>query len=129
MDFKEEMNVKVLTDYKQLEGKTISFAHMAQFANQITLATTDKEVLMATFEGMSEDDLEIRVFNMYNVISVVHRDKYIREELAKLDIFDLAEWKQAQVERQRLEEEKRRMAQEKRDREEYERLKAKFETQ
>jgi hypothetical protein len=123
------MKMKVLKDYKQLEGKTISFSHMAQFAEQITLVTTDDEVLMATFEGMSEDDLEIRVFGLHNVISVIQRDKYIREELSKLGVFDLEEWKQAQAEKQRQEEENRKKAQEERDKKEYERLKAKFEGQ
>lgn len=118
--------MKVITDYKNLVGKTISFAHMAQFANQITLATTDGEVLMATFEGMDEDNLEIRVFNKYNVISVLQNEAYLREELDKLGIFDLSEWEKGQVEKKRIEREKRLNAQEEKDKKEYERLKAKF---
>lgn len=119
--------MKVIADYRQLVGKTISFSHMAQFADQITLATTDGEVLMATFEGMSEDDLEIRILHQYAVIAVLQRDRYLREELDKLGIFSLDEWKKENEERQRIAQENRLKAQEERDRKEYERLKAKFE--
>lgn len=119
--------MKVITEYKNLEGKTVSFAHMAQFANQITLATTDGEVLMAKFEGMDEDNLEIRVFNKYNVISVLQNEAYLREELDKLGIFNLAEWKKEQVKKQKEESERYKRQKEEREREEYERLKAKFE--
>jgi hypothetical protein len=119
--------MKVLTNYKDLEGKTIAFAHLAQFADQITLATTDGGVLMANFEGMDVDDMEIRIFNKHSVISVIQRNTYLREELDKLEIFNLEEWKNEQEKQRRLEEEKRKKAQEERDRKEYERLKVKFE--
>ncbi|GIN22563.1 hypothetical protein [Siminovitchia fordii] len=120
--------MKVLTDYKQLEGKTIAFAHMAQFADQITLVTTDDEVLMATFTQEYEDEFEIKVFNKYNVIYAINNDKYIREEFSKLGIFDLEEWKEEQEKKQRLERQNLKMIREMREREQYEKLKAKFES-
>jgi hypothetical protein len=120
--------MKVITNYELLVGKTISFAHMAQFADQITLATTDGEVLMATVEVDEDfDDTRIYVFNQWKVINSIQNDSYLQEKLNKLGIFNLAEWKKEQEERQRKEREERLKAKEDHERKEYERLKAKFE--
>lgn len=120
--------MNVLTDYKELEGKTISFSHMAQFADQITLATTDGEVLMAAFEAGDDEDIQIRILREHSVVSVIQRHSFLREELDKLGIFNLDKWKEEQEEKQRVERERRLLEQEERDKREYERLKAKFET-
>jgi hypothetical protein len=123
---KGDGEMKVISDYENLVGKTIAFSHMAQFADQITLATTDGEVLMATFEG-DGDDLEIRVFHQHNVIGVLQRDKYLREELDKLGIFNLAEWKAEQARQQKERVEKSIREQEERERKLLAELKAKYE--
>lgn len=119
--------MKVLTNYKDLEGKTISFAHMDQFAEQITLATTDGEVLMATLDGYDIDQFEIVVKKRNGVIFVIDRDEYLREKLNELGIFNLEEWKKERAEEERIDKENRLKEQEKREWAEYERLKAKFE--
>lgn len=118
--------MKVITDYNNLVGKTISFAHMAQFADQITIATTDGEVLMAAFEGY-EDDLEIHVFNQHKIIATLQIDRYLREELDKLGIFNLAEWKAEQARQQKERVEKSKREQEERERKLLDDLKAKYE--
>jgi hypothetical protein len=53
--------MNILKSYEDLVGKTIAFSHMAQFASQITLATTDGDILMVTFELEDDDNMEIRV--------------------------------------------------------------------
>lgn len=122
--------MKILTNYNQLVGKTISFSHMAQFADQITLATTDGEVLMATLEyDDDEDDIQIRVLNEYTVIGIIQKHSYLQKELNKLGIFDLEEWKREQEKRRKEEQEKYRQKKEQQEREMYEKLKVKFESQ
>lgn len=120
--------MKVLDDYNQLLGKTIAFAHMAQFAKQITIATTDNEVLMATFE-MDEygEESNIRVYHEWHVLDAINKNEWLRLQLGILGIFDLSEWEKEQVERKRIERERRLKAQEEKDKKEYERLKTKFE--
>jgi len=121
--------MKVLEDYEKLVGKTIAYVNMAQFADQITIATTDGEVLMAEMilQGEWGDEKEIVILSEDRVLNRLHTNPYIRKKLHELGIFDLEAY-----ERQRqkeLEEERRRLReqQEKREYEEYLRLKKKFE--
>lgn len=118
--------MKVITDYKQLEGKTIAFAHMAQFAEQITLVTTDGEVLMTTTDG-DDFDKEILIYNKGSVVLAIRKSKYLQEELDKLGVFNLQEYKKELERRQQEQIEKSTRELEEKERKEYERLKAKFE--
>lgn len=123
--------MKVLTDYAQLEGKTIAFSHMAQFAEQITIATTDGCILMATFDVADDygEVLHIRVLQKNRVLVVLYSNqgKWIREELSKLGLLDIEAYKEEmklKAEREKIE---RIAAYEASERRNYERLKAKFE--
>lgn len=120
--------MEILTDYKDLVGKKIVFSHMAQFAEQITLATEDGYVLMATFEY---DDLaeESRVKVMYphSVIRVLNGQEWIRNELGRLGIFDIEKYKEEQRIKQEKEKEEYLIKLEEKERAEYKRLKAKYE--
>lgn len=123
--------MKVLTDYEQLVGKTIAFAHMAQFADQITLATTDGDVLMATMDNQDEwgGDKETTVYYEHMVINTLNHEPYLRKKLGELGIFDIEAYK---AKRQKEMEEAKRIREEKRKKyelEEYKRLKAKFESE
>lgn len=121
--------MKILTSYLDLVGKTISFTHMAQFADQITIATTDGEVLMVVQEGDEDsfDSKQVRVLSRSAVLRVLENSDYLRVELAKVGAYDLAAYNKRIAE----EEAERRAAAIKRkedsDRAEYERLKSKFE--
>jgi hypothetical protein len=120
--------MKVITDYEQLVGKTISFVHMAQFADQITIATTDKEVLMATFDfDEFEGESEIRVLNKHQVIKAIQDNVYLQKELDKLGIFNLEEFKKEQEKKQREEMELYKKQQEEKERKLLAELKAKYE--
>lgn len=121
--------MKILTKYDELIGKKIVFSHMAQFAEQITLATEDGSVLMATFDIVDEEEQNIRILSSHHVLRVLKSDrgKWMREELAKLGVFDLDAYQAEQTEIREREQAKWKIEQEKRERQELERLKAKFE--
>jgi hypothetical protein len=121
--------MKILTDYAQLEGKTIAFTQMAQFAEQITIATTDNEVLMVTFDIEEEygERKEIRVLHEGLVYKKIKEDKYLREELSKRGIFDLEKYKE-EMEAERISQKKRlEKEKEERELEQLAKLKAKYE--
>ncbi|MEB2281098.1 hypothetical protein LAV73_14005 [Lysinibacillus xylanilyticus] len=64
--------MEILEDYKNLVGKKMVFSHMAQFAEQITLATEDGCVLMATCDyNEMEDGPIVRVLRSPFVIQVL----------------------------------------------------------
>ncbi|MEK4122050.1 hypothetical protein [Lysinibacillus sp. FSL K6-0102] len=118
----------ILTDYKDLVGKKIVFSHMAQFAEQITLATEDGCVIMATFDydEMAEES-RVRVMYPHSVIQVLERHEWIRNELGRLGIFDIEKYKEEQRIKQEKEKEELRKRQEVKELAEYARLKAKYE--
>lgn len=126
--------MEVLESYPKLEGKTIAFTHMAQFAEQITIATTDGCILMAKFgynddvEDCDYDRPEIYVLGKHRVLGILESDKgkYIREELAKRDLFDIEAFKERENIKREKELAERRIKREEREKAEYERLKAKF---
>jgi hypothetical protein len=104
--------MKILTDYESLEGKTIAFCHMAQFADQITIATTDGEVLMVTMEDY-DGDKEINILHEGEVMRELGFSAYLRNELGKRGIFDLDAYKtqkekEAEENRKKWEEKKRK---------------------
>lgn len=120
--------MEILTDYKELNGKKIVFTHMAQFADQITIATEDGCILMVTrFLDECGDSGEFYVYPKLRVMTTLHQSEWLREELGKLGVFDIEKYKED--ERIRLEKEKleRQSQKEQREKEEYERLKLKFE--
>lgn len=120
--------MEILTDYEELNGKKIVFTHMAQFADQITIATEDGCVLMVTrFLDECGDRGEFYVYPKLRVMATLHQSEWLREELGKLGVFDIEKYKED--ERIRLEKEKleRQRQKEQREKEEYERLKLKFE--
>lgn len=121
--------MKILTKYEELVGKTIALTHMAQFAENITIATEDGCVLVAT-QNLDEEygeRKETRVLWEPHAIRYIEENRYLREELTKLGIFDINAYKEKQAKLERERKEKFVMEQAKREREQYERLKAKFE--
>mgnify|MGYP000250281088 CR=1 len=121
--------MKVLTKYEDLVGKTIAFSHMAQFADQITLVTTEGEVLMATADTDEWEDKEIRVFNKHNILNALESDRYLQEELSKLGIFDLEEYKKEQERKRKEQIELAKKQNEERERKQLAILKAKYESE
>ena len=121
--------MEVLSNYEQLVGKTIAFAHMAQFADQITIATTDGGVLMVEMENREEwsYDKEVTVFNEPMVMRTLNSDPYLRKKLSDLSIFDLEAYEEKRKKEMEEAKRKREELKKKKEREEYERLKAKFE--
>jgi len=123
--------LKILEESDQLVGKTIAFAHIAQFAKAITLATTDKEVMVIEQGLHDEDDdmfrSEISIYHKYRAMEYIEGHKYLREELAKKGIFDLDEYRQKEQEKRERERVEFRKQKEAKERKEYERLKHKFE--
>lgn len=115
--------MKVITDYRDLVGKTIKFSHMAQFAEQITLVTTDNEVLMVTVDECSEVDL----YNYYRVIGTIRSDKYLRDKMFELGVVDIEKWVAEEKKRQEEEAKKRKEEAEKKEYATYLKLKAKYE--
>jgi|SRR5690625_1301384 len=109
--------MKVLENYDDLTGKTIAFTHMEQFSDQITIATTDGCVLMATFEVWDDcdGDVQIKVLREPHVVRRVQINKYLGEELGKLGIYDLEAYKKEQERKRKLEQERFRQEKEERE--------------
>lgn len=120
--------MKIITDYEELVGKTIAYSHMAQFANQITLATTDGDVLMASFEIEDDDNIQIRVLWEHVVLNIIKESTHLQNSLSVLGIWDLAAYQKEVQERQRILKEERAKAQEVRERKQLAELKAKYES-
>ncbi|MBZ5203219.1 hypothetical protein HU147_18610 [Planomicrobium chinense] len=122
--------MEVLDNYQALEGKTIAFTHMAQFAEQITIATTDGCILMASFDFGITEDVEIYVLPKMKVLQKLESDrgKYIREELGKRNLFDIKAFKEQEKARLDKRQAEFRAERERKEKEEYERLKEKFES-
>lgn len=111
----------------ELIGKEIAFIQVAQFAENITLATKDGDVLVIT-QDVDEfgERKETRILNELYAQRHIESDRYVARKLAELGIFDLKAY-QAEEERKRLENvKKQKQAQDKRDWEEYQRLRKKF---
>jgi len=120
--------MKILRSDKELIGKTIAFSHMAQFAENITIATEDGCVLVVR-QNFDEDydTSEITILNEYRALRYIEDNAYIRDTLGELGIFDIEAYRKKQLEekaRKQKEYEERKL---KEERELYERLKAKFE--
>lgn len=100
--------MNILTNYPGLVGKTIAFAHMAQFADKITLATTDGHVLMATIEcDEYEDKKEVHIYREHRVLAELDKNAWLREQLGALGIFDLVAYKEQERLRMEKEQEER----------------------
>lgn len=120
--------MKIIRNEKELIGKTIAFAHMAQFAENITIATEDGCVLVVrqVFDEDTEDS-EIDVLSEHRALRYIENNDYIRDTLGELGIFDIVSYRKKQLEeraRKQKEYEERKLREE---RELYEKLKAKFE--
>lgn len=120
--------MKIIRNDKELIGKTIAFAHMAQFAENITLATEDGcVVVVKQLYDLDTDESQITILGEPNALRYIENNDYIRETLGKLGIFDIHTY------RQKMQEERMKRIQEygakklKEERELYEKLKAKFE--
>jgi hypothetical protein len=112
-----------ITKEAELLGKTISFTHMSQFAEAITIATTDGGIM--SIEGRDEAG-EIHIKGEGDARGYVLGNNWLRNELLKAGV--MTEEAIQEYERQR-EAVRQQWAkgQEERRRKEYERLKAEFE--
>lgn len=117
----------IINDYNQLEGKRIAFSHMAEFADQITLVTDDGGILMVemnNLDGFGEG--QIQVYNVAQVKRALEKNRYIRIEIAKRNLFDYDAFAEEMKEKQKQLEEKRKKDREEQERKEWERLNKKF---
>ncbi|MCA1027009.1 hypothetical protein LCM23_12985 [Cytobacillus kochii] len=122
-----------ILEYKnlpELVGKTIAFTHIAQFAENVTIATEDGCVVVIT-QDVDEDFGEAkqtRVLFEPHARRYIENHKFLRSELGKLGIFNIEVYKKEQEELERKRREKLRIKKEKDERELFEKLKAKYET-
>lgn len=120
--------MKILRNDKELIGKTIAFAHMAQFADNITIATEDGCVLVVR-QVYDEhcDEGQIEILNEYRALRYIENNTYVRDTLGELGIFDIDSYQKKMMEERLKREQERQAKRLKEEREIYERLKAKFE--
>ena len=123
--------MEILENYPALVGKTIAFSWMAQFSNTIVFATTENEVLIAKFsiDYDNDESEQIEILGKARAIHYLNSDKgkWPREQLGKLGIFDIEDFKKREAEKFEKEKAARAIKLEEKERHEYERLKAKFE--
>lgn len=120
--------MKIIKDGKELIGKTIAFAHIARFANNITIATNDGCVLVATQD--IDEDYDEKVTTILNETMTLHyieNNDYVRDKLGKLGIFDMETYRKKKQEERLKREQEYKARKLKEERELYEKLKAKFE--
>jgi hypothetical protein len=121
--------MRILTNYEDLTGKTISFVHAAQFAEAITIATTDNEVIIMNRE-IDEDEGEgnIRVFPEFRALEYIKKEdnRYVRNSLAKHAGFDIDEYNKLKKEKSLKRQNEWNLEREKREREEFNRLSRKY---
>lgn len=118
--------MKVITDYTQLVEKTIAFAHIAQFSEQITIATTDKEVFMAAPTLDDDGDIQILNYHESSVVKAIQESEYLQKELGSLGIFDLESYRLKKEKERKIALAKYQEEKEEKERRQYEKLKAKF---
>lgn len=125
---KGDFNMKIVRDGKELIGKTIAFIHMAQFAENITIATEDECVLVVrqTFDEDTEDS-QIDILSEARALRYIENNTYVRDTLGELGIFDIAAYRKKQLEERAIKEKEYKARKLKEERELYEKLKAKFE--
>jgi hypothetical protein len=112
-----------ITKEADLLGKVIAYTHMSQFAEAITIATTDGGIII--IESRDESG-EIHVKSEHQASNYILGTIWLRSELLKAGVVtmeDIQEYeRQREVVRQQW-----AKGQEERRRQEYERLKAEFE--
>lgn len=111
---------------EDLIGKEISFTHMAQFADCITIVTKDKGIMV-----IEQDTEEITIHGEHFARKYVLEHDWLRRSLHEKGIITAEQITEhlQEKERQRKEEQERYLRQqEEQERKTYERLKAKFET-
>ncbi|WP_413986384.1 hypothetical protein [Paenibacillus polymyxa] len=117
--------MRILTNYEDLTGKTISFVHAAQFAEAITIATTNNEVIIMNRE-IDDDSCEgnLRVFPEFRVLEYIKKEdnRYVRESLAQYAGFDIDEYNRQKKEELLKKQNEWNIEREKRERDEFERL-------
>lgn len=120
--------MKIIRNDKELIGKTIAFAHMAQFAENITLATEDGCVLVVrqTYDE-DTDESQIDIISEPRALRYIENNDYIRESLGRLGIFDIETYKKKKEEERLKRMDEYQAKKLKEERELYEKLKAKFE--
>lgn len=120
--------MKIVRSGEELNGKTIAFTHIAQFAENITIATEDGRVAVVTQDIDGEcDDRQTRILNEYEAICYIENSDYLRNSLGKLGIFDIETYKQKKQEERIKRAEELEARKLKEERELYEKLKVKFE--
>lgn len=120
--------MKIIRSDKELVGKTIAFAHIATFAENITLATEDGCVLVVTQEFDDDcDECQTMILNEYMALRYIEKSDYVRTKLGRLGLFDVEKYKQKKQEERIKREQELKAKQLKEERELYEKLKAKFE--
>lgn len=121
-----------ITKYDDLKGKTIAYAHMAQFSQKITIGTTDGGLFVLEF-NIDEDEVELVPANKYGILNHIFKSdnsRFLIKDLTEAGVITPTEFddfmaKRAEEERQR--QEKYRQEQERKEYETYLRLKAKYE--
>jgi fructose-bisphosphate aldolase class 1 len=117
-----------ITKAEDLIGKTISFVHMTQFAEAITIVTDDKGVLVVEQTGDSYDK-ETSIYGVHQARTYVNKQEWMRKELQKAGVISEEEILEYEEEQKRLlqkKEQERLRQQEEYEKELFEKLKKKF---
>lgn len=119
--------MKIIKSGNELIGKKIAFAHIAQFADNITIATEDGGVLIVTQYVGEDDDTCTQILNEAFALNYIENNDYVRNSLADLGLFDKEKYMEKKRKEMEEREKQRQERKEKEERELYEKLKAKYE--
>jgi flagellar motility protein MotE (MotC chaperone) len=119
-----------ITKEEDLWDKKVVFTHMAEFAEAITIVTSDGGIQVVSQQWEDEDRSRIWVYNEAKARSYILNHNYLREQLHKKGVItnqEMAEYEE-RIKNDREDYLKRQKElNEQKDKAEYERLKKKFE--
>ncbi|MED2737353.1 hypothetical protein [Bacillus toyonensis] len=119
-----------ITKEEDLWDKKVVFTHMAEFAEAITIVTSDGGIQVISKEWGDEDRGRIWVYNESRARSYILNHIYLREQLHKKGIITNEELNEYEEQKKKAREDylkRQKELNEQKDRAEYERLKKKFE--
>lgn len=119
-----------ITKEEDLWDKKVVFTHMAEFAEAITIVTSDGGIQVVSQQWEDDDRSRIWVYNESKARNYILNHNYLREQLHKKGIItnqEIAEYEE-RIKKDREDYLKRQKElNEQKDKAEYERLKKKFE--
>lgn len=121
-----------ITKYEDLKGKTIAYSHMAQFAQKITIGTTDGGLFVLEF-NIDDDEVELSVANKYGILNHIFKSdssRFLIKDLTDAGVITPTEFDDfmaKRAEEERIRQERYRKEQAEAEYAKYLQLKAKYE--